>query len=319
VAEIHGHRGARALRPENTLPGLACALAIGVDALEFDVTLTADGGLILAHDLIVDATTILDTGPAAKDDPSFPYVGKRWSALTLGQIATLDAGGRRPLAPFERTFEAVPATGVPTLDEVCRLVTDAGADQVILTVELKTEPSWPFADVRTLTGSALRTLSAHDLTSQTRILGFDWRVLEAAQAADPAVPRVALVEPGTWVPGSAWLAGLDPAAYRPGSSAIGSVAAARDIGAAWLSAWETMIDADLAEAAGHSGLGLIAWTVNSPDRMAELIMLGVDGIVTDRPDLMRRVLAEHGSRLPDPCELPWPAGVPDWAPRAQAS
>ena len=44
--EIQGHRGARALRPENTLPGLACALAIGVDALEFDVTLTADGGLM---------------------------------------------------------------------------------------------------------------------------------------------------------------------------------------------------------------------------------------------------------------------------------
>jgi glycerophosphoryl diester phosphodiesterase len=319
VPEIHGHRGARALRPENTLPGLACALAIGVDALEFDVTLTADGGLILAHDLVVDATTILDTKPAAKDDPHFPYVGKRWSALTLGQVATLDAGWRRPPAPFEGTFEPVPATGVPTLDEVCRLITDAGADQVILTVELKTEPSWRSVDVRTLTGSALRTLAAHDLTSQTRILGFDWRVLEAAKAADPAVPRVALVEPGTWVPGSDWLAGLDPAAYRPGPGAIGSVAAARDIGATWLSAWETMIDADLAEAARHSGLGLIAWTVNSADRMAELIMLGVDGIVTDRPDLMRLVLAEHGSRLPSPCELPWPAGVPDWAPRPAAS
>jgi glycerophosphoryl diester phosphodiesterase len=44
MPEIQGHRGARALRPENTLPGLACALAVGVDAIEFDVTLTADGG-----------------------------------------------------------------------------------------------------------------------------------------------------------------------------------------------------------------------------------------------------------------------------------
>jgi len=67
MPEIHGHRGARALRPENTLSGLACALAIGVDAIEFDVTLTTDGGLILAHDLVASAETILDTAPATSD------------------------------------------------------------------------------------------------------------------------------------------------------------------------------------------------------------------------------------------------------------
>jgi glycerophosphoryl diester phosphodiesterase len=82
VPEIHGHRGARALRPENTLPGLAHALAVGVDALEFDVTSTADGGLILAHDLTVDQQCIRSTGPA-------DYAGNAWAELTLAQIATL--------------------------------------------------------------------------------------------------------------------------------------------------------------------------------------------------------------------------------------
>ena len=115
MPEIHGHRGARALRPENTLPGLACALAIGVDAIEFDVTLTADGGLILAHDLVVSEQTTVDTAPATEGDPDFPYVGKPWTALTLPQIVTLDAGGQRPVTPFEATFEAVPGAGVPTL------------------------------------------------------------------------------------------------------------------------------------------------------------------------------------------------------------
>ena len=89
MPEIHGHRGARALRPENTLAGLAYALAIGVDAIEFDVTLTADGGLILAHDPVVSAPTIFDTRPATEGDPHFPYVGKRWSALTLPQIGDI--------------------------------------------------------------------------------------------------------------------------------------------------------------------------------------------------------------------------------------
>ena len=81
MPEIHGHRGARARRPENTLPGLGYALAAGVDAIEFDVTLTADYALILAHDLAVDETTIRGQ-----------FAGVPWRSLTLAQVATLDAG-----------------------------------------------------------------------------------------------------------------------------------------------------------------------------------------------------------------------------------
>jgi glycerophosphoryl diester phosphodiesterase len=294
MPEIHGHRGARALAPENTLPGLARALAIGVDAIEFDVTLTADGGLILAHDLVASAQTILDTAPVSQGDPDFPYVGKRWLALTLPQISTLDAGGRRPAAPFEATFEAVPGAGVPTLDQVCQLISSLGAQSVTLAAEMKTDPRWPDADVRRLTEAALATFAAYRLTSQARILGFDWRVLRAAEAADPAVPRVALVEPATWTPGSAWLAGLGPADY--GTPA----AAARDIGAAWLSPADTMTSADLLAAAHREGLRTVVWTVNDPARMADLAQLGVDGIVTDRPDLLRHVLARRGDQLPIP-------------------
>jgi len=313
VPEIQGHRGARALCPENTLPGLACALAIGVDVLEFDVTSTADGGLVLAHDLTVNGVTMRDTGPASPGDPQFPYVGKRWLDLTLPQAATLDAGERRPPAPFESTFAAVPGTGVPTLDQVCRLVTEARADQVILSVELKTRPSWADADVAALTRDALAVVAAHGLAGRARILGFDWRVLVAAQKADASVPRVALIEPSTWVPQSAWLAGLDPDDYAD------CAAAARDIGAAWLSPWDSMITADLIAAAHDAGLRVVAWTVNDQARMAELTGQGVDAIVSDRPDLMRLTLAARGRPVPAGCELPWPAGVPDWAPRVPAA
>jgi glycerophosphoryl diester phosphodiesterase len=304
MPEIQGHRGARACRPENTLAGLAYALSIGVDALEFDVTLTADGGQILAHDLVVSAQAVLDTAPSTEGDPDFPYVGKRWSALSLAQIATLDAGDRRPVAPYEATFRAVPGAGVPTLDQVGRLITSLGAYSVTLAVELKTNPRWPDADVRRLTEASLETLAAHQLAGQARILGFDWRVLRAAEAADPAVPRVALVEPMTWVPGSAWLAGLDPADYGPRAGAVGCAAAGRDIGAAWLSPADDMTDAGLVAATHRECLRIAVWTVNDPARMADLIELGVDGIVTDRPDLLRQVLARHGDKLPPPYPCP---------------
>jgi glycerophosphoryl diester phosphodiesterase len=310
VPEIQGHRGARALRPENTLPGLAHALEVGVDGLEFDVTRTADGGLILAHDLTVDPVTTSGTGPASAGDPQYPYVGKRWRDLTLAQVATLDAGDRRPPDPFEDSFVAVPGTGVPTLDQVCRLITEAGADRVILAVELKTRPSWPDADVRALTEAALEVLAAYDLTSRSRLLAFDWRVLTAAKAAAAAVPRVALLEPTTWAPGSAWLAGLDPEGYAD------SAAAARDIGASWLSPWDPMITASLVTSAHDAGLKVVAWTVNDEDRMAELTGLGADAIVSDRPDVLRQFLIERGDPVPPACALP---ELPDWAPRPAAA
>jgi len=273
VPEIHGHRGARALRPENTLPGLEYALALGVDALEFDVTLTADGGLILAHDLIVEARTILDTGPATDADPLFPYVGKRWSELTLKQVATLDAGGRRPPEPFQDTFQAIPGTAVPTLGQVCARL--AGAREVTLAVELKTDPSWPDAAVRRLTQTALATLARHRLAGRARILGFDWRVLRAAAAAEPAVPRVALLEQGSW---------NDP---------VRAAAEARDIGAAWLSPSVPVASPGLIAAAREMGLKTAVWTVNDPAQMTEFADRGVDAIVTDRPDLLRQVLDDR--------------------------
>ena len=316
MTEIQGHRGARALRPENTLPGLAYALAVGVDGLEFDVTLTSDGELILAHDLVVEAQTMSDTGPASAGDAEFPYVGKHWSQLGLAQIQTLDAGHRRPPEPFADTFEAVPGAGVPTLDQVCRLIVEAGADRVTLAVELKTDPAWPVAGVHALTRGAIATLADHGLTGRVRILGFDWRVLEVAREEDPALPRVALVEPRTWLPGSAWLAGLDSGQYPadPG----GCARAARDIGAQWISPWDGMTSAGLITAAHREGLRIAVWTVNDPGRMTELCDLGADAIVTDRPDVLRDVLAGRGEQVPVPCELPWPDGIPAWAPRVRA-
>jgi glycerophosphoryl diester phosphodiesterase len=311
VPEVQGHRGARALRPENTLPGLAYALAIGVDAIEFDVTLTADGGLILAHDLTVSAKVITDGGPAVPGDPLFPYLGRRWLDLTLPQVATLDAGSREFPAPYL----ALPGTGVPTLSQVCELITDAGAVEVTLAVELKTDPSWPDPDVRKLTASALGTLAAHGVLPRSRLLAFDWRVLRTAAAIDPSVSLVALVETRTWLPGSAWLAGLDPADYGPGLDGgdrafADCVTAARDIGAAWVSPWAGATSPELIDAAHRNGLRVSVWTVNDPARMTELTGQGADALVTDRPDILRRVLADQGRPLPSPVVFPGALAAP---------
>ncbi|WP_067137826.1 glycerophosphodiester phosphodiesterase family protein [Microtetraspora malaysiensis] len=294
--EIHGHRGARGLRPENTLPGLAFALELGVDALEFDVALSSDGQIVLTHDLIVSPVTSADTGMATPGDEMFPYVGKPIASLSLAQLRTLDVGIRLPKHPddpFALTQVPLPDTHMPTLGSVLGLVDAYGADGVRLHVELKSDPERPelTADPREFTELVVEELDRHGRLGNAALLSFDWRILEAAR---PLVDRrFALVEEVTKAP--AWMNGLDLADFD------GDLAAAAEaVGATTLSPDRVLVDDALMAAASDRGLPVVVWTVNDPDEAARLLDLGVAGLVTDYPDRMRRLWAARGLPLPAP-------------------
>ncbi|WP_245647283.1 glycerophosphodiester phosphodiesterase family protein [Microtetraspora niveoalba] len=294
--EIHGHRGARGLRPENTLPGLAYALELGVDALEFDVALSSDGQIVLTHDLIVSPVTSADTGMAVPGDEMFPYVGKPIASLSLAQLRTLDVGIRlpkRPDDPFALTQVPLPDTRMPTLGAVLGLVDAYGADGVRLHVELKSNPERPdlTADPRRFTELVVEELDRHGRLANSALLSFDWRVLEAARTMVDR--RFALVEEVTIAP--AWMNGLDPADFGGDLAAV-----AEAVGATVLSPDRALVDQGLVAAASERGLPVVVWTVNDPDEAAALLDLGVAGVVTDYPDRMRRLWAARGLPLPPP-------------------
>ncbi|MEV8630779.1 glycerophosphodiester phosphodiesterase family protein [Streptosporangium sp. NPDC051023] len=297
-AEIHGHRGARGLRPENTLPGLAHALELGVDALEFDVALTADRRLVLTHDLTVSPVTSADRHPAFRGDPLFPYVGRAVGELTLAQLRTLDCGVRLPRTPGDRfatTQVPVPETRMPTLGAVLGLVDAYGADGVRMHVELKSDPTRPdlSADPRELTELVVAELERHHRLGGAAILSFDWRILKAARSLAPATPRYALVERETMTP--VWFDGLRLEDFD-GDLAAAALAA----GGTVLSPDHVLLDEELARRAEKSEMPLVVWTVNDPARAALMLDLGAAGIVTDYPDRMRALWAERGMPVPAP-------------------
>lgn len=273
--EIQGHRGARGLWPENTLAGFTGALALGVDVLELDVGLTADGVPVLHHDQVLRDGTVRDRGPCRPDDPLFPYVGKRIGDLTLEQVKTVDAGVRHER--FAQTQTPAPGAEVPTLAEACELL---APHDVTLAVEIKTDPSW--TDVETITATAVKVLRAHGLAERARLLAFDWRVLGVARELLPSAERVALVEPDTL--DRSWLAGLDPAG--------GLAAAAAGAGATMISPKGVMVTPELIAAAHERDLPVVVWTVNDPAEMARHVAFGADAIVTDYPDRLRAVLGD---------------------------
>jgi glycerophosphoryl diester phosphodiesterase len=271
--EIQGHRGARGLWPENTVQGFARTLELGVDVLELDVALTADGVPVLHHDQALRAGTVRDRGPYRPGDPVYPYVGRPIRELTLAQVKTVDAGIRNER--FAETQTPLSGAEVPTLAEVCELV--AGHD-VRLAVEIKTDPSWP--DVETITSTAVKVLDSYGLTGRSRLLAFDWRVLGVARELLPDGDRVALVEPITL--DASWMAGHDPAG--------GLVAAAAAAGATMISPKSVMVTPELVLAAHERGLAVVVWTVNEPAEMRRHIAFGADALVTDYPDRLRTVL-----------------------------
>jgi len=291
--ELHGHRGARGLRPENTLPALMHALELGVDVLEFDLVMSADGELVLCHDLIVSDVTSADTAPAAE---GAPYVGKPVISLTLPQLHTLEVGRRRPRCPedpFAATQVPVPGLRMPTLGAALDLIEALGAGHVRLNLDLKTDPTRPdlSADPRRLTDLVVAELDRRGLLRRSSILAFDWRILEIVRPL--GIPRYALVEKPTMSP--EWMNGIHLDDF--GGSLV---EAARAAGATALSPEWVLIDHEVMEQARRHGMPVIAWTVNDVAEAGRLIDLGVSGIVTDYPDRMRPLWRSRGFPLPAP-------------------
>ncbi|MQA84150.1 MAG: glycerophosphodiester phosphodiesterase [Streptosporangiales bacterium] len=299
TVDLQGHRGARGLRPENTLPAFAKALEVGVTTLELDVGITGDGAVVVSHDAAVSPLKCEDTDAVEPDDPLFPYVGRPLAQLTLDQVKTLECGVRRPrdmdTDPFVGSQLPIPGTAMPTLDEVFDLVDGYGADDVRFNVETKIRPTQPSltVDPQTFAERVIEVVREHGMTHRTTLQSFDWRTLLWADRLVPEMERSALVDTRTFERDSPWLAGLDLTAFS------GDVAAAAEaIGASVLSPEHVLVTDDLLGRAHGRALPVVTWTVNDPERIAELLDLGVDGIITDFPDRARLVLEGHGRELP---------------------
>ncbi|BAH38961.1 glycerophosphoryl diester phosphodiesterase family protein [Gemmatimonas aurantiaca T-27] len=139
-----GHRGNRAHAPENTIPSLLEAVALGVDAVEFDLHVTRDGVLVLMHDTTLDRTTDA-SGPVA--------------ARTLAELRAVDAGAR-----FTRDGSSFPwrgrGAGIPTFDEVV----DALPRTLPLIIEIKTPDATPLLR---------EAIARHGLAPRIIVAGFD--------------------------------------------------------------------------------------------------------------------------------------------------
>ena len=243
---VAAHRGGAALWPENSLLAFRSALALGVDALELDLHLTADGEVVVLHDPTLERTS---TGRGAVRDA-------RLADLASVQLKTPEG--------------AATAERVPTLAQVLDLVAQSSSE---LLPEIKLDAHRQRYDG--IEEKVLALIRARGLLARTTIQAFQGDTIRRLRELEPAARTMLLVGRGD--------VGRDR--VRPAEA----VRRARELGATDLGMNHRLIDADVVAAARAAGIRLSAWTVNDENDIRRMIDLGVDLVMSDRPDLAKRL------------------------------
>lgn len=254
------HRGGAALWPENTLVAFRGAIELGFRYIETDLHRTRDGAIVCFHDATLMRTT--DGAGRARD-------------LTLAELKRLDAGYR-----FTRDGVTFPFRGrgltVPTLEEALAL-----HPELCLNVEIKQRQP----PMEAALWDAIDRLGARD------------RLLVAAEH-DPLVHRFRALRPNDRIPTSPgtrgvlrfWV-GVRTGAHRFETypfDALQVPVSFRGL---------TVVDRAFVDAAHAHGVQVHVWTIDEPREMRRLLDLGVDGVMTDRPDRLAEVFRERGLPL----------------------
>lgn len=291
IFDLQGHRGARGLFPENTIEGFLATSAIGVDSIELDIAVTADGVAVVSHDPTLDPD--LTRGP---DGAWIDRGDMVIRAMTLAEIQRFDVGRIRPGSALSRRFpHQAPQDGalMPTLGAVFRALPG-----LRIHAEIKTLPDRPELTVppSVMAESIIAAATEAGALDRIAVRSFDWRGLAYLQAAHPAIPLVWLTSPGEAKSPGLWWDMPDHTGSTPAA-----VARAAGRPAAWQPAWAPRHDGLTREAIAEAhalGLRVMPWTVDDAGDIGRLIDWGIDGICTDRPDVARAEMAARGMVLP---------------------
>ena len=276
---LQGHRGARGLFPENTIEGFRATIALGIDAIELDVGMTADGVPVVSHDLLLNPDIVRDADGTWLSRP-----GPALRALALDTLTRFDVGRLRPGAAYTARFplqRAVDGARIPTLLDVLRI-----DDTTRFTIELKSDPRFPeqTASPTELADGTLAVVDAAKAVPRIVLESFDWRGPRHVRRTRPDIRLAWLTRSETVRDAHLWWGGPVPADY--GGSLPRAVAA--EGGGIWAPEYGDLTR-DLVVEAHDLGLLVLPWTVNDPVAMLHLLGWEVDGLISDRPDLVSQV------------------------------
>ena len=298
--DIQGHRGARGLLPENTLPAFARALSIGVTTLELDCAITRDGVVVVSHDSTLN--------PEITRDAAGRWITQADLAIaqiTFDELRRFDVGRIDPASAYAGRFphqQPIDGTRMPKLEDVFALAHKAHNNAVRFNIETKISPLHPERTVapEVFAKSLIDVMRRCQVQHRAVVQSFDWRTLAVVRQEAPKIQTAYLSAQQVFTDNilahetsSLWNAGLHVSQF--GGSVPRMIKA---VGGAIWSPYSGDVNAASIQLAQSLGLKVVVWTVNTEADMRRMIALGVDGIISDYPDVLRRVAGEHGIALP---------------------
>lgn len=261
--EVHGHRGARGLMPENTIPSFLEAIKYNVDALELDVVITKDREVLVSHEPYMRSAICKDVNGDKQSNNIYN--------MTLAEVQQFDCGCMgHDKFPDQQKMSAVK----PTLLEVFQAVEEhcikTGDKRPKFNIEVKSETAdyGKFQpEPKEFVQLVYDVIQKGGQMKNVLVQSFDVKILQELHELDASIPQALLVANGKSVAKNLKKLGYTPHAYNP---------------------YFKLVTKRTVKRCREFEMKLIPWTVNKKDKMDELIEMGVDGIITDFPNKLAK-------------------------------
>jgi len=269
VFDTEAHRGGRGLWPENTINAMLKAVDLGVTTLEMDTHITADGKVVLSHDDGFNPLFALT--PNGKDIAKEDAHNYALYKMPYAEIAKFDVGSKYyDKFPQQQKIKAHIPLLANVIDSVQNYIKRTGKEQVFYNIETKSKPEndnkynpEPEKFVQQL----MQVIEAKKITPYVVIQSFDKRTIQILHQKYPQVKTAYLVDNKKTVDEHLTELGYTPFIYSPAYK---------------------LVTAQMVQQCHSKGIKIVPWTVNTSEEIAALKALGVDGIISDYPNLLVR-------------------------------
>ena len=312
VFDLEAHRGGRDVRPENTLYSYAYAIELGATSIECDMQLTKDGQIVMSHNPILNSDITRDKNGNYIENNKYDIRLMTVDELKKFDVGVMDQNCGEYYDLHGKTQFTYDAK-IPTLEELMQLIQSYDDKNIVLNIETKSYPDPASAgyknnaDPKKFVEVFNNIVKKYNMEDRVVLQSFDWQTLIEMKKLNPNISTSALwQEQPSWgrdseslrryeKKKSPWLGGLDIKDYQGNP-----VKAAHAIGADIISPYYTEISKQDVDEAHSLGMKVVPWTVNNEKDMTMLLDMGVDGIISDKPWLLKQVLEKRNIKLHTP-------------------
>lgn len=262
-----GHRGTRGFMPENTIPSMTQAIADGANIIEVDIQISKDGKVMVAHDPYINREiSLLPDGQEIPEADAHKYILHQ---MPYDSIRKFDVGSKHHAGfPQQKKMKTyIPLLG-ELIDSVEQFTKSKGHAPVIYNIEIKSRPDQdgilqPIPS--TLIDMVMEVVRSKDIGNRFYIQSFDIRQIQEVHNRYPGVVTGFLTsKKDATLEENLKNIGFTPDIYSPHYK---------------------MATPELVREAHSKGMKFVPWTVNTLEEMQQLKAMGVDGIITDYPNL----------------------------------